>query len=89
LVNEISLYYDARSKKTLQIGGHVIRTVKYADDIVLLAKKETMLQGIIDRLTGSGSCHGLEMNVYETKIKRISRQPSAVRQIKNWRMWSI
>jgi len=28
----------------------VIRTVKYADDLVLLAKEETMLQNMIDRL---------------------------------------
>jgi hypothetical protein len=27
-----------------------IRTVKYADDLVLLAKEETVLQGMIDRL---------------------------------------
>ena len=28
----------------------MIRTVKYADDLVLLAKEETMLQNMIDRL---------------------------------------
>jgi len=28
-----------------KIGGQVIRTVKYADDIVLLAKEKTVLQG--------------------------------------------
>jgi len=32
--------------------GQVIRTVKYAD--VLLAKEETVLQGMIDRLTETG-----------------------------------
>jgi hypothetical protein len=62
----------------LKIGGHVIRIVTYADGIVLLAKEETMLQGMFDRLTGIESCYGLEMNVYETKIMRISRQPSAI-----------
>jgi ribulose kinase len=61
-----------------KIGGHVIRIVKYADGIVLLAKEETMLQGMIDRLIGIGSCCGLEMNVCETKRVRISRQPSAI-----------
>ena len=29
--------------------GQVIRTVKYADYLVLLAKEETVLQGMIDR----------------------------------------
>jgi len=43
--------------------GHVIRIVKYADDLVLLAKKETVLQGGIGRLTEIGRCFGMAMNV--------------------------
>ena len=31
-------------------GGQIIQTVKYADDLVLMAKEETVLQGIIDKL---------------------------------------
>ena len=34
-----------------KIGGQVIRTVKYADDLVLLAKEEAVLQGMIERRT--------------------------------------
>jgi hypothetical protein len=37
--------------------------VKYADDLVLLAKEETVLQGMIDRLTEIGRRCGMEMNV--------------------------
>jgi hypothetical protein len=33
-----------------KIEGQVIRTVEYADDLVLLAREETVLQGMIDRL---------------------------------------
>jgi len=43
---------------------------------VLLAKEETALQGIIDRLFGIGRCYGMEMNVEETKVMRISKQLS-------------
>ena len=43
--------------------GQVIRTVNYADELVLLAKEETVLQGMIDRVTEIGRCHGMEMNV--------------------------
>jgi hypothetical protein len=32
----------------LKIGGQVICPVKYADDLVLLAKEEMVLQGMID-----------------------------------------
>jgi hypothetical protein len=62
-----------------KIGGQVIRTVKYADDIVLLAKEETVLQGMIDRLIEIGRCYGMEMNVEKIKVMRISRQPYPIR----------
>jgi hypothetical protein len=32
------------------IGGQIIQTVEYADDLVLMAKEETVLQGMIDKL---------------------------------------
>jgi len=32
------------------IGGQIVQTVKYADDLVLLAKEEKVLQGMIDKL---------------------------------------
>ena len=32
-------------------GGQIIRTVQYADDFVLLSKKETVLHGVIDKAT--------------------------------------
>jgi hypothetical protein len=41
-----------------KIGEKVIRTVKYADDVVLLAKEETVLQGMIDRLIEIGRSYG-------------------------------
>ena len=58
--------------------GHVICTVKYADDLVLLAKEETILQGMNDGLGQDGRCHEIEMNVDNTKVLRISREPSPV-----------
>ena len=41
------------------IGGQIIQTVKYADDLVLMAKEETVLQGMIDKLIEIGR----QMNV--------------------------
>jgi len=38
----------------LSIRGQVIRTVKYASDLMLLAKKETVLQGMICSLIEIG-----------------------------------
>jgi len=45
--------------------------VKYADDLVLLAKEEKALQDMIDKLTETGRCYGLEMNVEKAKVMRI------------------
>jgi hypothetical protein len=36
------------------IGGQIIRTVRYADDLVLLAMEETVLQSMIDNLIEVG-----------------------------------
>ena len=62
----------------LQIGGEVILSLQYADDLVLLAREEMVLQGMIDRLIEVGRWYGLELNVGRTKVMRISRQPSPV-----------
>jgi hypothetical protein len=41
----------------------MIQTVKYASDVVLLAKKGTVLQDMIDRLIEIGICYGLEISM--------------------------
>jgi hypothetical protein len=49
------------------MDGQVIHTVKYADDLVLLAKEEKVLQDMIDKLIENGSCYGMEINVEKNK----------------------
>jgi hypothetical protein len=41
--------------------------VKYADDLVLLAKEEKVLQDTFDKLTEIGRCYGMEMNMEKNK----------------------
>ena len=78
------MYSECLTKEALNglgdfnIGGQSIQTVKYADDLILIAKEETVLQGMINKLIEIGSCYGMEMNVEKTKVVRISRQPSPV-----------
>ena len=50
-----------------EIGGHIIHTVIYADDLVLLAKEEKVLQDMIDKLIETGRCYGMEINVEKQK----------------------
>jgi len=92
-----NLYSEYLTKEALEglgdfkISGQIIHTVKYADDPVLLAKEEKVLQDMIDKLIEIGRCYGMEMNV-ETKVMRISRQPLPVKIIidqNNWRMRNL
>jgi hypothetical protein len=46
-----------------KIGGQAIRTVKYSDDLVLLAEEEPVLRGMLERLTEFGRRYGMKMNV--------------------------
>jgi hypothetical protein len=64
-----------------KVGGQIISTVSYADDLVLLAKEETILQSMTDKLTEVGRGYGMDINVEKTKIMRLSRQPTPL-QIK-------
>jgi len=79
-----NLHGECLTKEALEgfgdfkIGGKIIHTVKYADDLVLLAKEEKVLQDIIDKLIEIGRCYGMEMNVKKPKVIRISRQPFPV-----------
>jgi hypothetical protein len=76
-----NLYSVYLAKEALKEFGdfkieQVTRTVKYADDLVLLAKEEMVLQGMADSVTEIGRCYGMEMNVEKTKVMGISRQAS-------------
>ena len=64
-----NLYSEYLTKEALEgfwgfkIGGNVIHTVKYAEDLVLLAKEEKVPQDMIDKLIEIGRCYGMKMNV--------------------------
>jgi hypothetical protein len=70
LFNLSSRYLNKEALEGLgdfKIGGKIIHTVKYAGDLVLLAKGEKVLQDIIDKLIGIGRCYGMEVNVKKQK----------------------
>ena len=54
--------------------------MKFADELVLIAKEGTVLQGMIEKLIEIGSSYDMAINV-EKKVMRISRQPSPVKMI--------
>jgi len=75
LYSEYLTKEDLEGLEVFKIGGKINHTVKYAYELVLLAKEEMVLQDMIDKLTEIGRCYGMEMNVEKTKVMRISRQP--------------
>jgi hypothetical protein len=46
--------------------------MKYVDNLVLVSKEQTVLQGMIDRVIEIGGCYGIKINVEETRARRIS-----------------
>ena len=68
-------YRPLEGFRDLGWGGQVSRTVKYADDLVLLAKEETALQCMFDRLTETGRRYGLEMNVWKKNWESRENHP--------------
>jgi hypothetical protein len=50
-----------------KISGQIIHTVKYADDLVLLAKEEKVLQDMINKPNEIGRCYGMEIKKKKNK----------------------
>ena len=69
-----NLYSECLTKEAVDglgdfsIGGKIIQSVKYADDLVLIAKEEKVLQSMIDKLIEIGRYYGMEMNMEKTKV---------------------
>jgi hypothetical protein len=63
LYNEYLTKEAREGSGDFSIGGEVIRSVKYAVYLVLLAKEETLLPGMFDRLIEIGRSYGMEINV--------------------------
>ena len=62
LFNLCSEYLDMEDLEGFggfKIGGKVIRTTKYEDDLVLQAKEKAVLQGMIGRQIEIGRCCGM------------------------------
>jgi len=64
-----NLYSEYLTKEALdwfgdfKTGGKIIYKLICADELVLLAKEEKVLQDMIDTLIEIGECYGMEMNV--------------------------
>ena len=58
----------------IQIGGHNINNLRYADDTVLIAETEEDLQELLDTVVKESEIKGLTLNSKKTEVMVVSRK---------------
>ena len=79
LVNIYSeaLLRDALSgvNEGIRVGGHLIKTVRFADDQATLASSVKGLQLMMGKMQKSAGEYDMKINVKKTKVKKICKRP--------------
>jgi len=57
----------------INVGGHLIKTVRFADDKAVVASSEKGLQELIDNIIRVTQKYGMTINVKITKVMCIAR----------------
>jgi hypothetical protein len=57
----------------IKVGGHMINSIRYADDKAIVANSERGLQELIDSINMVTQKYGMKINVKKTKVMCISR----------------
>ena len=63
--------------KSIRVGGHLIKTVSFADDQATLASSVKGLQLIMGKMQESVGEYDMKINVKKTKVKKICKRPGA------------
>ena len=59
----------------IRVGGHLIKTVRYADDQATVASSANGLQLMMDNMQETAREYGMKINAKKTKVMKISKQP--------------
>ena len=100
VTNLFNLYSEYLTKEALDgigdfnFGGQIIQTLKYADELVLMAKEETVLQGMTEKLIETGRYYGVDMNVEKKNIENFkttnpSNNYDRPKQLENMKCFNI
>ena len=65
----------------VRVGGHLVQSIRYADDSSIVADTETGLQKLIDSVVNHAKNYGMKVNIVKTKVMRIAKQRSGNLQI--------
>ena len=58
----------------ISVGGHIIKTIRYADDKAVVANSQKGLQQLMDNLNKVIREFGMKINVKKTKVTCTRRQ---------------
>jgi len=62
----------------IQVNGHWINNIRYADDTVLIAETENDLQHMVNRIRMESEPIGLKINKSKTKVMKISKKSNII-----------
>ena len=78
----VNIYSEAMLRDALssvnegiRVGGHLIKTVRFADDQATSASSVKGLQLMMGKVQESTGEYDMKINVKKTKVKKISKRP--------------
>ena len=78
----VNIYSEAMLRDALssvnegiRVGGHLIKTVRFADDQATLTSSVKGLQLMMGKVQESTGEYDMKINVKKTKVKKISKRP--------------
>ena len=78
----VNIYSEAMLRDALsgvnegiRVGGHLIKTVRFADDQATLASSVKGLQLMMNKMQEDSGEYDMKINVKTTKVKKISKRP--------------
>ena len=74
LLELVLLYATYDTPIGINVQGHLINNLRFADDIVLLTRSEKDLQSLVDNVHLWSSNFGLKINIAKTEVQVISKQ---------------
>ena len=68
------IFREIEDMEGVNVGGHNINNLRYADDTSLLALEEQKLQNLLNTINDKGKLYGMEINVKKTKSMVASKK---------------
>ena len=81
MYSEIILREELENENGIQVGGHSITNIRYADDTVLFSESEKDLQRLLNVVVKESERMGLEINYTMTKCLVVSKKRRAVQNV--------